>query len=101
MTLLDVVIFLPLLAFLMILFFPKGSAEGIRRFSLIWSTATFILSLGLIVPYWFSTPGRWTFETDLPWISSPAIRYHVALDGISLWLVLLATLLTPICVLVC
>src|SRR6267154_1033833 len=100
MRLLDVVIFLPLLAFLMLLFFPKASAEGIRRFSLIASTTIFVLSLGLIVPYWFSTPGRWTFETDLPWISSPAIRYHVALDGVSLWLVILATVLTPICVLV-
>jgi NADH-quinone oxidoreductase subunit M len=100
MTLLDVVIFLPLVAFLMILFFPKQSVEGIRRFSLLASTVIFVLSLGLIGPYWFSTPSRWTFVTDLPWISSPAIRYHVALDGVSLWLVILATLLTPICVLV-
>jgi len=100
MTLLDAVIFLPLVAFLLILFFPKTSVEGIRRFSLFASTVIFVLSLGLIGPYWFNTPGRWTFVTDLPWISSPAIRYHVGLDGISLWLVILATLLTPICVLV-
>src|SRR5882762_8817934 len=100
MTLLDVVIFLPLVAFLLILFFPKASVEGIRRFSLLASTVIFVLSLGLIGPYWFNTPGRWTFVTDLPWISSPAIRYHVALDGVSLWLVILATLLTPVCVLV-
>ena len=36
----------------------------------------------------------------MPWIDSPAIHYHVGLDGLSLWLVMLSTLLTPICVLV-
>jgi NADH-quinone oxidoreductase subunit M len=100
MNLLDVVIFLPLLAFLIILFFPKESTEGIRRFSLLASTAIFVISLGLIGPYWFNTTAKFVFETDLPWIDSPAIRYHVALDGISLWLVILSTLLTPLCVLV-
>ncbi|MDP9171994.1 MAG: Fe-S-binding domain-containing protein, partial [Acidobacteriota bacterium] len=99
MTLLDFVIFSPLAAFLIILFLPKDSVEAIRGFSLIASTVIFILSLGLIGPYWFSTPGKFVFETNLPWISSPEIHYHVAIDGISLWLVILSTLLTPLCVL--
>jgi NADH:ubiquinone oxidoreductase subunit 4 (subunit M) len=81
-TLLDLVIFLPLAAFLLILFLPKESVEGIRRFSLIASTAVFLASLGLIGPYWFGNPGKLVFETDLPWVNSPAIRYHVAIDGI-------------------
>jgi NADH-quinone oxidoreductase subunit M len=100
MTLLDAVIFLPLVGFLFVLLLPKENMEGIRRFSLVASTVTFIVSLGLIAPYWFKSPGKFVFETDLPWIDSPAIRYHVAIDGISLWLVILSTLLTPICVLV-
>ena len=100
MTLLDLVIFLPLAAFLLILFLPKEHVDGIRRFSLVASIAIFVASLGLIGPYWFGNPGKFVFVTDLPWINSPAIRYHVAIDGISLWLVLLTTLLTPLCVLV-
>ncbi len=100
MTLLDVVIFLPLVAFLIILCLPKESEEGIRRFAFISSLGIFVVSLGLIAPYWFNNPGKFVFENDQPWISSPAIRYHVAIDGISLWLVILSTLLTPICVLV-
>jgi NADH-quinone oxidoreductase subunit M len=100
MTLLDLVIFLPLAAFLLILFLPKEHEEGIRRFSLVASLAIFAASLGLIAPYWFGNPGKFVFETDLQWVTSPNIRYHVAIDGISLWLVLLTTLLTPICVLV-
>ena len=100
MTLLDAVIFLPLVAFFFILLIPKDNLDSIRRFSLVASTAVFLASLGLIAPYWFANPGKFVFETDLPWINSPAIRYHVAIDGISLWLVLLTTLLTPLCVLV-
>jgi len=53
MTLLDLVIFLPLAAFLLILFLPKEHEEGIRRFSLVASLAIFVASLGLIGPYWF------------------------------------------------
>jgi NADH-quinone oxidoreductase subunit M len=100
MTLLDGVLFLPLVAFLFILLFPKDGVNGIRWFSLIASVIVFLASLGLIAPYWFANPGKLTFETDLPWINSPNIHYHVAIDGISLWLVLLTTLLTPLCVLV-
>ncbi|MGB9606282.1 MAG: complex I subunit 4 family protein, partial [Bryobacteraceae bacterium] len=44
--------------------------------------------------------GEFAFVTDLPWIRSPKIRYHVGVDGLSLWLVLLTTLLTPIGILV-
>ena len=36
----------------------------------------------------------------MPWIATPNIHYHVAADGVSLWLVLLSTFLTPICVLI-
>jgi len=98
--LLNTVIFLPLVAFLIILVLPKENANLVRRFSFVSSALIFLVSLGLIGPYWFSNPGKFLMETDLPWIDSPAIRYHVAIDGISLWLVILSTLLTPICVLV-
>jgi len=40
------------------------------------------------------------FTVDWLWISSPEIRFHIAADGVSVWLVLLSTFLTPICVLI-
>ena len=100
MTLLDAVIFLPLIAFLISLVLPKDNPGLIRGFSLAASGVIFLISLGLIGPYWFQSTGKFVFENNLPWIDSPAIRYHVAIDGITLWLVILTTLLTPICVLV-
>src|SRR5580692_446081 len=36
------------------------------------------------------------FEINLPWIENPAIFYHVGVDGLSLWLVVLTGLLAPI-----
>jgi NADH-quinone oxidoreductase subunit M len=100
MTLLDVVLFLPFIGFLILLFAPKDNPGGIRRTALIISLVVFVVSLGLLMPYWFASPSGYTFTTDAPWINYPPIRYHVGLDGLSLWLVLLTTLLTPIAVLV-
>jgi len=100
MTLLDLVIFLPLAGFLLILALPSDEQNLVRNFSLTISLIVFAASLGLIAPFGLHTSGKFAFETDVPWIASPAIRYHVAIDGISLWLVMLSTLLTPICVLV-
>ena len=36
----------------------------------------------------------------MQWIAYPNIRYHVGIDGVSLWLVILSTFLTPIAVLI-
>lgn len=100
MTLLTVVIFLPLVAFLIAMALPKNNHNLIRMFSLVASIVTFIVSLGLIAPVWSATAGKFALETNVPWIETPAINYHIGMDGISLWLVILSTFLTPLCVLV-
>ncbi len=100
MTLLDVVLFLPLAGFFILLFSAKDNLDAIRWTALIISLVVFLASLGLLTPYWFASPSGYTFTTDAQWITYPPIRYHVGLDGLSLWLVLLSTLLTPIGVLV-
>jgi len=97
MTLLDIVLFLPLAGFLLLLVLPKQSS---RMAALVVSLGIFIVALGLLMPYWWQYPSGHTFMTNVSWISYPPIRYHVAVDGLSLWLVLLSTLLTPIAVLV-
>jgi len=100
MTLLDIVLFLPLAGFVLLVLVPKDKPQVTRVISLAVGVVTFLLSLGLIQPYWFASPQGFQFVTDVPWISTPPIRYHVALDGLSLWLVILSTFLTPICVLI-
>ncbi|HLX44566.1 MAG TPA: NADH-quinone oxidoreductase subunit M [Bryobacteraceae bacterium] len=97
MSLLDAVLLLPLIGFLALLFLPQGTS---RNAALAISLLVFVISLGLIGPYWFATPTGYAFSTNSAWIDYPPIRYHVGLDGLSLWLVLLTTLLTPIAILV-
>ena len=100
MNLLDIVLFLPLLGFLAMLFVPKGNAQAAGMGALVISLAVFAVSLGLIAPYWYAAPTGYTFATNVSWINYPPIHYHVGMDGLSLWLILLTTLLTPISVLV-
>jgi NADH-quinone oxidoreductase subunit M len=93
---LSTIIFLPL-AGAVVLFFLRGE-KAVRLWSLIVSLATFILSLPLYF-YFDKTTHKYQFAEHLPWIPSFKIHYTVGVDGISLLLVLLSTLLIPICVL--
>ena len=98
MTLLDIVLHLPLLGFLGLLAIPKSNPQASRVAALVISLLIFALSLGLIAGV---GPGPgFAFVHDGMWISAPPIHYHVGLDGLTLWLVLLSTFLTPIAILV-
>jgi NADH-quinone oxidoreductase subunit M len=97
--LLDVLLLIPAAGFVLTLLLPKDNPGLIRNFTLFVSLLTFLLSLALIGPA-TSAPGQMSFVTNVPWIEYPAIRYHVGIDGLSLWLVILTTFLTPICILV-
>jgi len=63
--------------------------------ALITSLVTFVLTLHLPAHFVTSQSG-FQFEVNLPWIASPAIFYHVGVDGLSLWLVVLVGLLAPV-----
>jgi NADH-quinone oxidoreductase subunit M len=90
---------LPLAGFLLLLLVPRGRPGLIRWTALTASLAIFLVSLTLLAGFDRSS-GLSQWETNLPWITVPSIRYHVGVDGLSLWLVILSTLLTPIGVLV-
>lgn len=95
---LTLVTFVPLAGALLLLILPRRDRD-IRIFSLVISLLTFVLSLHLPVYFHRGAPG-FQFDIDKPWISSPNIHYHMGIDGISMWLVVLTTFLTPLCVLI-
>ena len=66
--------------------------------ALLTALATFGLTLHLPFHYDLQRSG-FQFVINQPWITSPAISYHVGVDGLSLWLVVLAGLLAPVGVL--
>jgi len=66
--------------------------------ALLTALVTFGLTLHLPAHFAADTAG-FQFVINKPWIESPAISYHVGVDGLSLWLVVLVGLLAPVGVL--
>ncbi len=84
------------------------AAHGLARYAkpshyrwvaLGFSVVTFILSLLLLGGgVGAGTQSAFSFEQNTVWIAAINANYHVGVDGISLWLVLLTTLLVPIAI---
>jgi NADH-quinone oxidoreductase subunit M len=98
---LSLVTFLPLVGALFCLV-VNGSKDAVdrncRSAALITSLVTFVVSLALWVRF-DATKAGFQFEEKLDWVPALGIGYHMGIDGISLFFVLLSTLLTPICIL--
>src|SRR5208337_3679552 len=77
---------------------PRRDRE-IRFFALLVSLATFVFSLHLPVHFQHGQT-EFQYQIDKPWVTTPNIHYHMGVDGISMWLVVLTTFLTPLCVLI-
>ena len=97
-SILTLVTFIPLAGALLLIVFPRRDRD-IRGFALAVSLIAFFASLHL--PFHFQRlQAGFQYELNIPWISNPNIRYHMGADGISMWLVVLTTFLTPLCVLI-
>jgi NADH-quinone oxidoreductase subunit M len=94
---LTLVLFIPLAGALLLAFFRDPIK--IRIVALVTSLLDLVLSLPLFFRFDPSTYKMQFVEGPYPWIDTFNIHYTVGVDGISLLLVLLTTLLTPICVL--
>ena len=91
---LDALLLLPLLGAVLVLLRPDAEA---KRLALYVTLVEFVVSLGL---WWtFQPTAAMQFEVIRPWIPAWGINYHVGVDGISLFMVLLTTLTMPLAVL--
>ena len=98
---LSLVTFLPLVGalFCLIVNGPKEAVErNCRSIAIVTTLLTFVISLVLWAKFDPSKAG-FQFEEKAAWVPALGIGYHVGIDGISLFFVLLSTLLTPICIL--
>ncbi len=95
---LTLVTFMPLAGGLLLMLFPRRDRD-IRIFALVISLLTFVLSLHLPV-HFQRAQTDFQYQIDRQWVTTPNIHYHMGVDGISLWLVVLTTFLTPLCVLI-
>jgi NADH-quinone oxidoreductase subunit M len=90
---LSLVTFLPLCGALMLLIMPREEEGLLRGVAFTFALATFGVSLLLLE---LDPAGGFGFVVDHAWVPSLGIRYHLGVDGISLWLVLLTTFLVPV-----
>jgi NADH-quinone oxidoreductase subunit M len=97
-SILTLVTFIPLAGGLLLIVFPRRDRD-IRLFALVVSLLDFVLSLHLPVHFQRAQTG-FQYEVNHLWIVNPNIHYHMGADGISMWLVVLTTFLTPLCVLI-
>ncbi len=95
---LSIVVFLPLAGALLLALVPKEADKLIRAITLVITTATFLASIVVVALFNAADSGFQLVERH-QWVPSAGANYTLGIDGISLWLVLLTTLLFPISVL--
>ncbi len=96
--LLTLILFTPLLAVLVLILLPGEQKSLLRWTAFVLSLIPLLLSLVL----WFEfdpNQAGFQFQYKLVWYSALNSSYHVGVDGISLSMVLLTTLLTPLAIL--
>ena len=95
---LTAIILLPLLAALITLLLPKEDRNLIRNFGVVASAGVFLVSLLLLWKFKTSSP-HMQLGISVTWVEALGIKFHLGVDGISLFLVLLTTFLTPVAIL--
>ncbi len=97
--LLSLITFLPLLGVVALALLPRGQdekqARRARLIALMFAGVTFVASLALPI-FYDAVVGGFQLIEKAVWMPSMGLVYHRGVDGISLWFVLLSTLLTPL-----
>jgi NADH-quinone oxidoreductase subunit M len=97
---LSLIIFFPLAGAVVLALLPDRG-KTMQWGVLIITIITFAMTLHLPAHFSYGTQqSSFQFEQNIPWIPAPAIRYHVGVDGLSMWLVVLTGFLAPLGVLV-
>ncbi len=91
-------IFLPLVGALLILVLPKICDCTAKWIAFVTTSVVFVLSLYMLSQY-NGASAEMQFVEKKAWFPELGLNYHLGVDGISIYFVVLATFLTPICVL--
>jgi NADH-quinone oxidoreductase subunit M len=97
---LSVITFAPMIGVLFILLIrgnPEVEARNTRAVALWTSLITFAVSMGIWVKFDNAIVG-FQFEEKAVWMESLGLAYHLGIDGISMFFILLSTLLTVLCI---
>src|SRR5579883_2371906 len=92
---LTIVTFLPLLGAVILLFLPKGNTKAHGTLALVFTLITLAASIPLYFGYHPGDPSQFQFENRANWVPSVGINYYLGIDGISLLMVLMTTVIFP------
>ena len=88
---LSIVLFTPLVGLIVLLFIPDSNARAIKLWANFAAFAGFLVSLPLV--FQFDRTRDFQFVERASWIPSIGASYHLGIDGLSMLLVMLTTLL--------
>ena len=91
---LTALVVLPLVGAAVVAVIPREEERLQKLVALAFTTAAFALSIVMLRGF-EPRPGM-QFEVSRPWIPAYGISYHLGVDGLSVWLVILTTFLTPL-----
>jgi NADH-quinone oxidoreductase subunit M len=94
----SLVTFFPIFGVLILMFIDKKAEDTLRGTAMVFALIEFFISLPLLFSFQNGVAGM-QFVERYSWIKSLGLGYYVGIDGISIWIVMLTTFLTPICVL--
>ncbi|HZQ08355.1 MAG TPA: NADH-quinone oxidoreductase subunit M [Anaerolineae bacterium] len=97
MPIISVLLVLPLAAALVTAVLPRGNARLVKGWALVVVAVEFLLSLYLLANFTPNTSDM-QFVEQYDWVPQFGISYHVGVDGLSLWLVILTTFLMLIAI---
>ena len=97
--LLTILILLPVFGALGVLAYQMfaGREDNLKWITFAITLVNFLISL-LLIGGKVASAGGFQFEKSVPWITAINSNYHVGVDGLSLWLVILTTFIMPISV---
>ncbi len=100
--LLSLAIFLPIAGAVFTLAIRNDDEEVVARNARYVALWTSLIVLAVVVLIWTAfdpTTSAFQFVEKSPWIPAFGIEYHLGIDGISLFLIVLSAFLTPVCIL--
>lgn len=94
--LLSTIVFLPLVGVVLVALLPKENAAAPRWVAAVIAAIDLVLTLGVVAG--FDTAGGMQFVERATWVPQMNMQYHLGVDGISITMVLLSSLLTLLAV---
>ncbi|MBI3782378.1 MAG: NADH-quinone oxidoreductase subunit M, partial [Deltaproteobacteria bacterium] len=95
MPILSAIVFTPLAGAFVLMLMRSDQPAALRRGAFLFSLVPFALSVLMLMAFDPAEPG-FQFTAKTAWIPGFQVSYSVGVDGISLFLVLLTTFLTPL-----